>query len=141
MILLCKYNVSGVYAVPSMLVIWPVGKTAAALQAVCFYALQDVGRLSLVVEAGKQLVLSFVSSSTRQHNNTSSRNEGRGALEQSKRNKDRRVTTAKETRVHKNERTFSFQAEEVYLAGLLFGACIDAFSKQSGAPYYFETKH
>ncbi|XP_003371057.1 hypothetical protein Tsp_13962, partial [Trichinella spiralis] len=99
-----------VYAVPSMLVIWPVGKTAAALQA-------DVGRLSLVVEAGKQLVLSFVSSSTRQHNNTSSRNEGRGAAEQSKRNKDRRVTTAKETRVHKNERTFSFQAEEVYLAG------------------------
>ncbi|KRZ74941.1 hypothetical protein T10_9589 [Trichinella papuae] len=47
---------------------------------------------------------------------TSSRNEDRGAAEQSKRNKDRRVTTAKETRVHKNERTFSFQAEEVYLA-------------------------
>ncbi|KRZ56406.1 hypothetical protein T02_4289 [Trichinella nativa] len=48
-----------------MLVIWPVGKTAAALQAVCFYALQDVGRLSLVVEAGKQLVLSFLAQEMR----------------------------------------------------------------------------
>ncbi|KRX93627.1 hypothetical protein T4E_9809 [Trichinella pseudospiralis] len=34
--------------------------SGSTLQAVCFYALQDVGRLSLVVEAGKQLVLSFL---------------------------------------------------------------------------------
>ncbi|KRY88514.1 hypothetical protein T4D_15400 [Trichinella pseudospiralis] len=108
--------------------------SGSTLQAVCFYALQDVGRLSLVVEAGKQLVLSFVSSSTRQHNNTSSRNERRGTAEQSKRNKDRRVTTAKETRVHKNERIFSFQAGELLAS---FERAQALFACRNAAGIYF----